>query len=720
MDRVSTLAGLWCPRHNQAVIASTRAPRFVWPVALLAAAAAVADLILFGLNAGSTGATDFGAGSVGLRTEIPIFAIAFVSIGALIASRLPTNWVGWIFWACGIEAAIQSLMTEYSWTGARLGPLPGATETGWLAGALGEPIFLLAFTFILLLFPDGHLPSRRWAPVALAAGILIALSGLIQTVASAPSYLHIGLALDPTQTPVAATLGLPAVLAGVVGLTVKYRRAERDRRQQIKWIVFAAAVILLFVVVVPLASTLLLPPTAVSPLLSILFGFSTWTIVFLPISMAIAILRYRLYDIDIVINRTVAYGALAVAITLIYIVIVVGLGSLVGRGSQANLILSLAATALVALAFQPLRTRAQHFANRLVYGERATPYEVLSRFSERMAETLASDETLAEMARVLAQGTGATRAEVWLRTGQLLHPAAQFPETGARPEPVPLATDGSVSIEGADALVPVIHQGELLGALAVRKRKGEALTPIEQKLMEDLARQAGLALKNVGLAADLRQRLEELRASRERLVSAQDAERRRLERNIHDGAQQNLVALKVKLGLARHLWQKQPERMPALLDELSADADESLNTLRELARGIYPPLLADKGLATALEAQGRRSPIPVELNTDGAGRYRPDLEAAIYFCCLEALQNAAKYSGGSRVQIDLSQKNGVLVFAVKDDGCGYDTARVKPGSGLQNMIDRVEALGGRLLIESAVGSGTAVTGHVPVVGRTAP
>ena len=258
------------------------------------------------------------------------------------------------------------------------------------------------------------------------------------------------------------------------------------------------------------------------------------------------------------------------------------------------------------------------------------------------------------------------------------------------------------------------HQGELLGALAVRKHKGESLTPIEAKLLADLARQAGLVLKNVGLAADLRQRLEELRASRERLVSAQDAERRRLERNIHDGAQQNLVALKVKLGLARHAWQKQPERVGRLLDELAGDADESLNTLRELARGIYPPLLAEQGLATALEAQGRRSPIPVELSTDGAGRYRPDLEAAIYFCCLEALQNAAKYSGASRVHIQLSQQNGELAFAVKDDGRGYDAARVKPGAGVQNMMDRIEALGGQLEIKSAVGAGTVVTGRVPV------
>jgi signal transduction histidine kinase len=694
--------------------ASVRARRLIWPAAYLTVAAIVGDFVLLALNAGSIGTTAAGPDSLSLRIEIPIFGIAFVLIGALVASRQPRNPVGWIFWGGGIEAAIQSLMTEYSWTAARVGPLPGATDAGWLAGGLGEAIFLLAFTYILLFFPDGHLPSPRWRPMAIAAGLLIGMSGLIQTIATAPTGVNLGLYLNTSGRPVASALALPAVLTAIVGLVVKYRRADRARRQQIKWVAFAAAVILLCVLIVPVVAIALLPPGFFnSTVAAIVFGGGTLTIVLLPIAMAIAILRYSLYDIDLVINRTVAYGALAIAITLIYVAVVVGIGSVVGRGGQANFILSIAATALVAVAFQPIRARAQRLANRLVYGERATPYEVLSRFSERIADTVASDETLGQMARVLAQGTGATRAEVWLRAASTLHCAAAYPETAVRPEPVPLPR-GELPQIGGDALAPVSHQGELLGVLAVRKRKGESMTPIEEKLLADLARQAGLVLKNVGLTADLRRRLEELRASRERLVSAQDAERRRLERNIHDGAQQNLVALKVKLGLARHTWKKQPERMEALLDELVADADESLNTLRELARGIYPPLLAEKGLATALEAQGRRASIPVELSSNGAGRYRPDLEAAIYFCCLEALQNAAKYSGASLVQIQLSQEGGELVFAVRDDGRGYDARRMKPGAGLQNMIDRVEAMGGRLEIESAVGTGTLVTGHVPV------
>ncbi len=702
-------------RHNLTMTTASRVQRLVWPVAVLIVVAAVGDLVLLALNAGSTGGTPVGHDSLPLRTEIPIFGITFGLVGALIASRQPRNPVGWIFWAGGVEAAIQSIMTEYSWTAVRVGPLPGATQAGWLAGGLGEAIFLLAFVNIVFFFPDGHLPSPRWRPAAIGASVLIAISGLVSLAANAPSSLAGSEQASSSGPPTGSALALPAVLTAIAGLVVKYRRANTDGRQQIKWVAFGATVILFFVVAFPLIAAVFLPAGIFTGTgATILFGLSTMTIILLPISMAIAILRYRLYDIDLVINRTLAYGALAAAITLIYIAVVIGVGTLVGQGGRANFILSLAATALVAAAFQPLRSRAQRLANRLVYGDRATPYEVLSRFSERIGETVAGDETLRQMARVLAQGTGATRAEVWLRAASSLHRAAEYPDAGGTAEPVALAADGRLQIAGADTVVPVSHQGELLGALAVVKRKGESLTPIEQKLLADLAHQAGLVLKNVGLAADLRQRLEELRASRERLVSAQDAERRRLERNIHDGAQQNLVALKIKLGLARQAWKKQPERMGTLLEELTADADESLNTLRELARGIYPPLLADRGLATALEAQGRRSPIPVELTADGAGRYRADLEAAIYFCCLEALQNAAKYSGASRVQIQLSQRNGEVVFAVQDDGRGYDAAHVKPGSGLQNMSDRIEALGGRLEITSAVGAGTSITGRVPV------
>jgi signal transduction histidine kinase len=263
--------------------------------------------------------------------------------------------------------------------------------------------------------------------------------------------------------------------------------------------------------------------------------------------------------------------------------------------------------------------------------------------------------------------------------------------------------------------VAVRHQGELLGAISVRKRRGESLTPIEEKLLDDLANQAGLVLKNVGLTAELLQRLEELRASRQRLVAAQDEARRRLERNLHDGAQQHVVALKVKLGLARALAKKDPARARELVGQLTTDADEALRTLRDLARGIYPPLLADRGLAAALEAQARRATLPVAVETEGVGRYPREVEAAVYFCVLEALQNVQKYAGASRATVRLSDREGKLTFQVEDDGGGFDPGTTRRGSGLTNIGDRLDALGGALQISSASGRGTRLRGTVPVL-----
>jgi len=203
--------------------------------------------------------------------------------------------------------------------------------------------------------------------------------------------------------------------------------------------------------------------------------------------------------------------------------------------------------------------------------------------------------------------------------------------------------------------------GRLLGALTVSKRAGQALTPVEAKLLDDLARQAGLVLRNAGLTESLKARLSDLRESRKRLVAAQDAERRRLERNLHDGAQQHLVALKIKLGLAKGLAARDPAKTTEVLGQLESDADDALETLRDLARGIYPPLLADKGLAAALESQARKAILPVEVQADGIGRYPQDIEAAIYFCVLEALQNVQKYAEASRAQVRLAQSDGFPV-----------------------------------------------------------
>ena len=231
----------------------------------------------------------------------------------------------------------------------------------------------------------------------------------------------------------------------------------------------------------------------------------------------------------------------------------------------------------------------------------------------------------------------------------------------------------------------------------------------------DLAGQAGLVLRNVGLTADLQARLDELRASRQRLVTAQDQERRRLERNLHDGAQQHLVAIKVKLGLAEMLLARDPVRAQQTLDQLKSDADEALETLRDLARGIYPPLLADKGLRVALESQARKATVPVTIEADGIGRYPQDIEAAVYFCVLEALQNVQKYAHASHVSVQLREDDARVTFSVIDDGRGFDVASMKRGAGLTNMADRLDALEGELHVASSIGTGTTISGSLELV-----
>jgi signal transduction histidine kinase len=198
-------------------------------------------------------------------------------------------------------------------------------------------------------------------------------------------------------------------------------------------------------------------------------------------------------------------------------------------------------------------------------------------------------------------------------------------------------------------------------------------------------------------------------------VAAADAERRRIERNLHDGAQQHLVALAVKVRLARQLAERDPPKSSALMEELGGDLEDALQELRDLAHGIYPPLLADKGLPDALRAAARRASVPVEVHADGVGRYRPELEAAVYFCCLEALQNAGKYAGeGARAMVRLWEEAGGVWFEVADDGAGFDTRRVSASAGFTNMNDRLGAIGGSLRIESAPGRGTKVAGAIPL------
>jgi signal transduction histidine kinase len=347
----------------------------------------------------------------------------------------------------------------------------------------------------------------------------------------------------------------------------------------------------------------------------------------------------------------------------------------------------------------------------LVYGERATPYEVLSGLSDRFGASYSTEDVLPRLVQILAAGTGATQAGVWLRVGPDLRCAARWPSDADEAiAGVRLAGDDLPEFPGMDHAFAVRHQGELLGALTVAVPPSDPLTPSQEKMLQDLAAQAGLVLRNVRL-------VEDLRASRQRIVAAQDERAKALERNLHDGAQQQLVALAVKVRLMEGLIRKDPEKATAMAREVGADAGDALENLRDLARGIYPPLLADKGLVAALEGQARKTAIPTEVLVENVGRYSQDVEAAVYFCTLEALNNVAKYSGATRAEVRLAQTNGELTFEVIDDGGGFDPSETGYGTGLQGMADRLDALGGRLEVRSSPGAGTTITGRVALAEK---
>jgi len=637
--------------------------------------------------------------------------LAFAVVGTIVASHRPANPIGWLFLAEGLGFAVGVATDTFASHAIRAGAAPSSVAwADWLGAILGELGFL--FVLAVLLFPDGRLPSRRWRVVAglIVAGeallvfMAVTSSAALRAEISAVRVSPVRLIPDSVADPVVnvvQTLFLPLSAAAAAGLVVRYRRATPDVRHQIKWVAYASLL------------------TAVALLISgLVFGNPIGALLavgpLIPIAAGIAIFKYRLYDIDVVISKTIVYGSLAAFITLVYVVIVAGLGSLgpgfLQAGSQPNLGLSILATAVVAVAFQPVRERMQRLANRLVYGKRATPYEALSEFAGRMGGTYAADDILPQMARVLAEGTGADRAVVWVKDGAELTAGASWPVDAEPPQRMPLAA-AATAIPGGERVTRVEYQGETLGALSVSKR-GEPFTPVEDSLISHLGAQAGLVLHNIGLTEQLRARLAELRASRLRIVTAADDQRRRIERDIHDGAQQQLLAIGAKLALTESVAGQDTERERALVAQLKAETSGALETLRELARGIYPPLLADQGLAAAVSAQAGKAPGPVEVDADGVGRYPAELETAIYFCCVEALQNAAKHAPGSAVRVSLAEDDGQIVFSVTDDGPGFVPATAPAGTGLRNMGDRLAALGGSCQVDSSPGRGTTVTGRI--------
>jgi signal transduction histidine kinase len=448
--------------------------------------------------------------------------------------------------------------------------------------------------------------------------------------------------------------------------------------------------------------------------------------------------------LDRVLVGAISFLGLAAIVAAVYFAIVVGLGRRPTDGEGTLLLLSMLGAAVAAVVYAAARDRVDRFARRLVYGVRPPPSEALRAFSGRMTRSLPLDELLLQLAELLRRTLALDAAEVWIGTGERLERAASDPDRG--PASLNLsATEAPVLARSSVAgpawlrvwlpglfagreeaelrVAPITHSGDLLGLIvAERRAASEQFSEEDEQALVELARQVGLALRNVRLDSELRaslealrQQAEELRASRARVVAAADAERRRIERDLHDSAQQHLMALAINVRLAAELLEESPDEARGLLEGLEATVQEALEALRDLAHGIFPPLLADRGLAEALTAAARRAPGRARIQADGIGRYAPDVEATVYFCTLEALQNAWKHAGpAATVTVRIWEQEGGLLFEASDGGGGFDPERTPRGAGLTSMADRLGAIGGSLSIDSAPGRGTRVTGAIPL------
>ncbi len=588
----------------------------------------------------------------------------------------------------------------------------------------------LGLAAVAVALPDGSVRARA-ARTALACSAVVGISSAV-VIGSANNV--------PRGLLVGESVAL--ALVAVIAYAIRCRHAAAVERARLQWAGWGAVVAVGAAIVIGLMHALLGWPDALAaPILA----FSA----FVPVAIALASFDRIALRIDRLLVRTIEIGGLIAVVGVVYVVVVLGFGDAPSDSSRRVLGLSMLAAAIAALLFVPARNWLEDVANRRVYGERQAPDEPLQTFGARMSRAIPLDELLLQLAESLKKSMRLAAAEVWTGTDGLLERAASVPYRDE--ERVRLTDEEAAVVARAHVsgnawiqvwlpdfltqhpdrtlrVAPLVHSGELLGLIVcARNADAQPFTDDEERVLSELARQVALALHNSALDTalqasldDLRVANEELRASRARIVAAADQSRRQIERNLHDGAQQHLVALAVKLGLARQLIDADPATVATLLEELRLDAQTTLTELRELAHGIYPPLLMDRGLREALNAAANRSVLPADVHAE-VGRYPADLEAAVYFCCLEAMQNAGKYAGeGARLTIDVAADDHELHFTVADNGAGFDMSTgAHRGHGFVNMADRLGAIGGKLDVESAPGNGTRISGTISLTAPVA-
>lgn len=682
-------------------------------------------------------------------------------LGLVMLWQRPENRIGGLLTAAGVLFGLSVLAAGV--LGSSAGPAL-ASEAAFACVWLGQAPLILMWTITILALPDGEVGAGLRRGFLVGAGVLagaVAVAGYLFAgpgqvpefpPASAPAEVAGPLA-HLAQPELLYHLGQPFLavlpLLALLGLIARFRTADPVARQQLKWVLVAAAMTVL-------ANLARLPLDAAGGALE-----TTGTVVGLvadplpTLGIALAVLRYRLWELDLFISRAIVYGTIWVVFSATFIALALGAGLLAGGpGVLVPLLLALA----VAVAGRPLQVRLEKLVRRLVYGPEPAGYAAIVRYAEMLTEASRSGTLARAIAESVRRALGANWAGVWLHVqsdgASMLHPAAiagrDIGPSGVAPDglvaalhaatggflagdmPSEVATLGALLDVEPSALVPLVAGEDLVGILACGQRPRHALVSSDLELLGVLGREAALALRNVRLESELRQRLDEiedqtqqLRRSRQRLVSVQDAERRRIERDLHDGVQQQLVALAAKLKRASLAAPAEPAEARRLLVEVATEAEETVFALQELARGIYPSLLADQGIPAALRTHAARVPAAVRVEVEPAlagRRFGRDLEAALYFVALEAMANAQKHAIGAELTLSLhgADDSRRLVLEVHDDGPGFRQGEPTGGSGLQNMDDRIAAVGGTLDIDSRPGAGTWIRAKVPLEAQVMP
>ncbi|MCB0993496.1 MAG: hypothetical protein KDB21_00295 [Acidimicrobiales bacterium] len=626
--------------------------------------------------------------------------LVFVAVGVLITRRQPDNLVGPLAMVHG--GGIMALVA-LSQVGLRLSD-NGSTEA---AGAVALivatlfPVIAMLQVPIFLAFPDRTrlTTAARWylSLVALVVVGMTVVAFLTRPV----------LVVDPDRVlphpfvsePLAGDLVpvnenlvflIPLLaLALYPVLFLRWRCGDGVQRRQIGWLALATFSYL----IVASVNTVLQPPDAVGGqtfLLVDAVGFAA-----IPMALGVAILRFRLYDIDAIVSKTALFLGLAGVITVVYAVVVAGSIAVVGAPSDGlGVVPPVVATAVVAVLFEPVRLRMQRWANRLVFGERATRHEVLSQVAGALADRSAGNSA-DELAALLVRGTGADQAVVWATDSDGWRAVGRHPADLESGSFVPARDD-------LRDWRYIEHRGERRGAVVLAKPANDPVTPADRDLLDDVAAGAGLLLRNLGLTRQLEQRVGDLRVSRRRLVAAQDAERRRLERDLHDGAQQRVVAVAVKLGIARSLAaREEATALVGLIDGLVDDAQHAVDQLRRVAHGIYPPLLATEGLAAVLAAM--QTPVEIELRARELGRFDQEVEQTAYFALVETIERL-RLAGACEATVDVTEQGSGLRLEVA-------TPSLAAIPDLGAVADRLDAIGGALTV---VDGGRSVSGVVPV------